>query len=296
MTDSPLSRRQMLATSAGVAAALGLKGALSPLLADEAKRGFKIGVCDWMTGKGGNPDVLRICAELGLDGAMVSFGAPGGQFDLRKPEARDAWAEASKKHGTVISSLGMGCLNDIPYKSDPRTEEWVSDAIDAAKAVGVKVILMAFFSKDDLKGDKAGTDEVIKRLKKIAPKAEKEGVILGVESWLSADEHLYILDGVGSPAVQVYYDVGNSTSKGYDILKEIRQLGAKRICEFHAKDYSNKPFGSAGTQVDFAAVRKAMDDIGWRGWIQLEGSARGNLLKAYKEDRDYLKTIFPSEG
>jgi sugar phosphate isomerase/epimerase len=93
--------------------------------------------------------------------------------------------------------------------------------------------------------------------------------------------------------VQVYYDVGNSTSKGYDILKEIRQLGAKRLCEFHAKDYSNKGFGQPGTQVDFAAVRKAMDDIGWRGWIQLEGATRGNLMKAYKEDRDYLKTVFP---
>lgn len=294
MHSTSLSRRQMLGQSAGVAAALSLSSTLQPLAAGEPKRGFKIGVCDWMTGKGGNPDVLRVAAELGLDGAQVSFGAPGGQGDLRKPEARQAWADASKKHGTVISSLGMACLNEIPYKSDPRTEEWVSDAIDAAKAVGVQVILLAFFGKDDLKGDKAGTDEVIKRLKKVAPKAEKEGVILGVESWLSADEHLYILDGVGSPAVQVYYDVGNSTSKGYDIFKEIRQLGAKRLCEFHAKDYSNKPFGQG--QIDFPAVRKAMDDIGWRGWIQLEGATRGNLLKAYKEDREYLKTVFPPDA
>ena len=198
-----MSRRTMLAQSAGAAAALGLSTALSPLAAEEAKKGFRIGVCDWMTGKGGDPEVLRIAAELGLDGAMVSFGEPGGKYDLRKPEARQQWEESAKKHGTAISSLGMGCLNEIPYKSDPRTEEWVSDAIDAAKAVGVKVILLAFFGKDDLKGDRAGTDEVIRRLKKVAPKAEKEGVILGVESWLSADDHLYSLDGVGSTAVQV---------------------------------------------------------------------------------------------
>jgi len=294
MQRHSLSRRQMLSCSAGTAAALGLNSALKPLLAEEPQRGFRLGVCDWMTGKGGDPEVLRIAADLGLDGVMVSFGAPGGKSDLRQPEARKLWEESAKKHGTVISSLGMGCLNEIPYKSDPRTEEWVSDAIDAAKTVGVKVILLAFFGKDDLKGDRPGTDEVIRRLKKVAPKAEKEGVILGVESWLSADEHLYILDGVGSSAVQVYYDVGNSTSKGYDICKEIRQLGAKRLCEFHAKDYSNKPFGQG--QVDFKAVRKAMDDIGWRGWIQLEGSPRGNMMTAYKEDREYLRTVFPKEA
>ncbi|MCY3023259.1 MAG: sugar phosphate isomerase/epimerase [Planctomycetota bacterium] len=294
MKDLRVSRRQALACVGGAAAALSLGAGLRPLLAAEEKRVFKIGVCDWSAGKGGDPDVLRVAAELGLDGAMVTFSGPGGKYDLRKPEARKAYEDASKKHGTVISSLGMGCLNEIPYKSDPRTEEWVSDAIDAAKAVGVKVILLAFFGKGDLKGDKAGTDEVVKRLKKIAPKAEKEGVILGFESWLNADEHLAILDAVGSPAVHVYYDVGNMTLRKYDILKEIRQLGAKRLCEFHAKDYSNKPFGQG--QIDFPAVRKAMDDIGWRGWIQLEEDHRGNMMVAYKQDREYLKTIFPPDA
>ena len=69
----------------------------------------------------------------------------------------------------------------------------------------------------------------------LAVRAEKAGVILGLENYMSAEANLSIIDKVGSPAVQVYYDVGNSTDKGYDILKEIRLLG-KRICEFHAKD------------------------------------------------------------
>ncbi len=44
-----------------------------------------------------------------------------------------------------------------------------------------------------------------------------------------------MIEKVASPALQVYYDVGNSTDKGYDIYKEIRLLG-KRICQFHFKD------------------------------------------------------------
>ena len=36
--------------------------------------------------------------------------------------------------------------------------------------------------------------------------------------------------------MQVYYDVCNSIDRGYDIYKEIRWLGTKHICEFHAKE------------------------------------------------------------
>jgi hypothetical protein len=37
-------------------------------------------------------------------------------------------------------------------------------------------------------------------LKKVAPKAEKNGVVLGVESWMNAEEHIRIVDEVASPA------------------------------------------------------------------------------------------------
>jgi sugar phosphate isomerase/epimerase len=287
------TRRHLLQSSA----ALALSGALAPLLGEGQKAGprFRIGVCDWMTGHGGTPDALKWAADIGLDGIMASFGGPGGKFDLRTAESRAAYAEVSKKAGAVISSLGMGILNDIPYKSQPRTEQWVSDSIDVSVALGTTVVLVAFFGKGDLKNDKPGTDEVIRRFKQVAPKAEKAGVILGVESWLSADEHLHIIDSVASPAVKVYYDVGNSFKMGYDIYKEIRTLGKKGlICEFHAKDYSGKLFGQG--EVDFWELRRCMDDINYSGWIQLEGPMPFGLQRSYAHDRNFLKAVFPPNG
>src|SRR4029450_7214350 len=129
--------------------------------------------------------------------------------------------------------------------------------------------LLAFFERGDLRNDADGQAEVIRRLKRIAPKAEQRAVILGIESWLSAAEHRRVLDAVGSPNVQVYYDVANSTQMGYDIAAEIRQLGRERICEFHAKENG---FLLGQGRIDFAAVRKAMDDINFSGWIQIEGA------------------------
>ncbi len=74
---------------------------------------------------------------------------------------------------------------------------------------------------------------------------------MGIESWLSAEQHIEILERVGSPAVKVYYDVCNSNDRGYDIYKEIRLLG-KRICEVHCKE--NGVLLGQG-KVDFHKVR-----------------------------------------
>ena len=153
-----------------------------------------------------------------------------------------------------------------------------------------RVILLAFFGKGDLKGDTAGTSAVVSRLKKVAPKAEQAGVMLGIESWLSAAEHMDIIDRVGSPAVKVYYDVANSHKAGYDIYKEIRTLG-KHICQFHAKDYDDL-YGKGS--IDFERVREAMDAIGYRGWIVMEGTKMPlGVEQSCRYDAEYLRTIFP---
>jgi L-ribulose-5-phosphate 3-epimerase UlaE len=86
-----------------------------------------------------------------------------------------------------------------------------------------------------LRKDEQGTKEVIRRLKMAAPKAEKNNVILGIESYLNAAEHLEIIDAVGSKNVQCYYDFRNTTDAGYDAIKEFKQLSKQHICELHIK-------------------------------------------------------------
>lgn len=287
-----LSRREMLHRSVQVAAGLAMAASCAPLLAASEKRRFKIGACDWSIGKHSDPTAFALAKQIGLAGVQVSLGTQANDMHLRRAEVQQQYKDAAKAGGVEIASLAIGELNNVPYKSDPRTIEWVSDSIDVCTTLGVQVVLLAFFSKGDLRGDKPGVDEVVRRLKIAAPKAEKAGVILGIESWLSADEHLEILDRVGSKAVQVYYDVCNSNDRGYDIYKEIRQLG-KRICEFHAKE--NGALLGQG-KVDFQKVRAAIDDIGYSGWIQIEGAVPSGkaILESYQANLKYLRGIFPA--
>ena len=254
-----------------------------------AELNVKFGVCDWTIGKTGDPAALELASKLGLEGVQVSLAIKNDRLELAQADLQKSYLDTAKKQNIEIASFAIGELNNIPYKSDPRAEQWIDQSIDICRAMKVKIVLVPFFGKGDLKNDPQGTEAVIQRLKRVAPKAEKAGVILALESWLSAEDHLKILKAVGSPAVQVYYDVGNSQEAGYDILKEIRLLGA-RICQFHAKDY--KDLYGRGT-MDFKAVRKAMEDIGYRSWFILEGTQLPlGIEKSIRHDLDYLKSVF----
>ena len=255
----------------------------------EAKWIVKFGVCDWTIGKTGDPAALELASKLGLEGVQVSLNIKNGSLELGQAALQKSYLDLARKHGLAIASFAIGDLNNLPFKSDPRAEQWLEQSIDICRAMDVKVVLVPFFGKGDLRNDPKGMEEVIERLKRIAPKAEKAGVILALESWLSAEDHLKIIKDVGSPAVQVYYDVGNSQEAGYDIFKEIRLLG-DRICQFHAKDY--KALYGQGS-MDFKAVRKAMEDIGYRGWFVLEGTELPlGIEKSVRYDLDYLKAVF----
>ena len=280
-----VSRRKMI----GQSAALALAVQCAPLFAARDSRRFRIGACDWSLGKMCDPSSFDLAQRIGLDGVQVSLGTVGNGMRVCRTEVQREYKDAAKASGLQVSSLAIGELNEVPYKSDPRTVDWVLESIDVCKAFDIRVVLLAFFGNGDLRGDKAGVDEVVRRLKGAAPKAEKAGVILGIESWLGAPQLMDILERVGSPAVQVYYDLCNTTDMGYDICREIRALGS-RICEFHAKE-NGKLLGHGN--IDFHKVRAAMDDIDYHGWVQIEGALPPGqpLLESYQANCRFLRGI-----
>ncbi len=282
------TRREMIGRTTRLAATLAIGSALAPLWAAPGGRGFKIGAPEWSLRKA-DPSCFEVARDIGLDGVQVDLGSVRDQMHLRQPAVQQAYLAAARQSGLKISSMALAELNIIPLKSEPRAAIWLLDSFAVAQALGVKVILVAQFFRGELKGDKAGIDRTVDLLTELGPRAEKAGVILGLENYLSAPENLDILQRVGSPAVQVYYDVGNSTDKGYDIYQEIRTL-KDRICEFHAKD-GNFMLGQG--RIDFHKVRLAMDDINYRGWIQIEAAAPHSLVEDYRADLKFLKGIFP---
>jgi sugar phosphate isomerase/epimerase len=280
------NRRNALKTTALLLGA-GLAGNLTA----KAKPRFRLGACDWSIGPKLNSETFDIAKTIGLQGLQVSYNTKEDEAGLSVPATLQGIKDAAKRTGIVVSSLGIGELNRVPYKSEPRTEEWVWNSVDAAKALGVKVVLLAFFSNGELRDDEAGQKMVIERLKKVAPHAEKQGITLGIESYLSARDHLKIIDAVGSKAVKVYYDSRNAADAGHDIFEEIPFLGNDMICELHMKENG---FRLGEGTIDWPRVEALLKKINYRGWMQIEGATPkgANVVETYQHNRRYLESLF----
>ena len=292
-----LNRRRFLKSSLVVlgTAALGREGrSAARIRPATSASGFRIFACDWTLRQTSNPASFELAARIGLDGVQVDFGRLSDgltTLPLFDESHQDAILAASARHQVAIASLAMGVLNSVPYKSDPVTEKWVLDSIGVMQRMKIGLALLAFFNRGDLVEDAAGVKEVIRRLKELAPRAEAAGVVYGIESWLKAPELERILDAVNSPAVKVYYDVGNMHKVGEDYGAAIRRLGRERICEIHLKDYDDL-YGKGS--IDFPAVRRALDQIGYRGWLGIEGTKIPlGVEDSIRYDLDYLRPIFP---
>ena len=124
----------------------------------------------------------------------------------------------------------------------------------------------ALLDKNGLKKD--DVDNVVARIKEVAPKAKAAGIKLGLENTCSGKQNLEILDRIGSDAVGCYYDIGNSTGNGFDVPAEIRALKG-RIAMFHFKDGGH--YVGEG-KVNLPPIAEAIKEIGYQGWIVLETS------------------------
>lgn len=260
------------------------------LLAYGKARGvkFKVGAPDWNLRQEAKPESVALARRLGFDGVQISLGVGRDRLPLGDPATQAAFLAESKRAGLPIASVCLNILHVNYLKNDPLGQRWVADAIPIAKALGVRVILLPFFGRGALK-TAAEMDYVGDALREVAPAAEKTGVILGLEDTISARDNVRIMERSRSRAVLTYYDVGNSTGNGFNIIEEIRWLGRERICEVHLKDNPN--YLGKG-KIDFPAVIDALADLGFDGWTQLECDApSGSVENDMRANLAYIRDL-----
>jgi len=230
-----LTRRESLRLCGGVAAASLWRGSGLRVYAAERGVHFKVGVTDWNLDLENKPEAVALAKKLGFDGVQISLGKGTGRLPMSDPALQTKYLSESKRVGLPLASICLEVLHRNILKSDPLGQKWVAESIPAARNLGIKVILLSFFGKGALT-TRAEMGYVGDLLREIAPQAEKAGVILGLEDTISARDNVSIMERTKSPAVLTYYDVGNSTKGGFNVVEEIRWLGADRICEMHLKD------------------------------------------------------------
>lgn len=228
----------------------------------------RIAACAWSMGIQG-PDALDAARRIGLQGLEINGdGLAGDQLKIADPAHRAAYRRRIKETGIPVISVCLDLLCDNPLATDPRAPGWVQTAIDAAAELGAGIVLLPFFGPGDLKENGAlkadAVDATVRELTKAAAIAEKKGIVLGIENTLSYAESTEILARIGSPAVKVYYDVGNAGCFGLDPAAELRQY-RDAVCQVHFKDG-----GFLGHSLKMPEIMGALHDTKYSGWVVLE--------------------------
>jgi len=253
--------------------------------------GLKIGVTDWNLRLAGKVEAVGLAARLGFEGVEVSLGRKptGDKLPLDNAELIETYLAAARQHKIGLAGTCLDILHDSPLKSDKLAVKWVADSIPITRKLGARVVLLPFFGKAALQS-RQEMDHVGDRLRDLGPEAKKAGVILGLEDTISAEDNVRIMERSRSEAVLTYYDVGNSTNAGFDPEKEIRWLGAGRICQFHLKD--NPHFLGAG-KINLPGVMAAMAALGdWKGFANLETvSPSQSVEDDMRRNLDYVRQL-----
>jgi hexulose-6-phosphate isomerase len=160
--------------------------------------------------------------------------------------------------------------------------------------------------------DKVSYDDcwnrTVEEIKKVIPLAINLKVKIGLENvWnnflISPMEAAIFVDQFKSPFVGFYFDIGNILIYGWP-EQWIKILG-KRIAKVHIKEFSRKIADTQGKSagfkvklqegdVNWSAVMKALDDIGYNGWTTIEQPG-GDTPEGLKDLCDRLKNIQASK-
>ncbi len=236
-------------------------------------------------------EAMQEVKELGFDAIELAIASAGVLTPETTQRECAEIAARARAMGLEISSLATGETWTLsPTANSPEVRQksiaFTKKALQIAAWLGLDAYLYVpgsvevFFLPD---GEIVPYDVCYARakqsLRELIPVAESVGVALCVENvWnkflLSPLEMKDFIDSFGSKFVASYFDVGNVLSTGFPD-QWIHILGP-RIRRVHIKDYKVSVGSAAGFcdllegDVDFKAVKKALADIQYSGYVTAE--------------------------
>ena len=270
---------------AGVAAAAGAMGVPSPLFAQEEpvrRKWLKALKYTMIPKELPDEEKFKLVKDCGYDGID---GVPHEDFDAAKKQA-----DLAREIGVPIHGLVFGGWHAPLSHPDPQVRkngvDGMKNALRCAQVMGCSTVLLvpAIVTEEVSYAD--AYDRSLSHIKNdLVPVAEETVVTIGIENvWnkflLSPLEFARYIDECESPRVKAYFDIGNVIIFGF-AQHWIRTLG-DRIVKLDVKDFKRDGYqwkNLLDGDVNWPEVRKALDEIGYEGWItaELDGGGKGYL-------------------
>jgi hexulose-6-phosphate isomerase len=271
-----IDRRRFLAATAAASAAAALRPAPAAAAGGPGPR--KALVVSMISDKLAWPDRFKVAREAGFEGVEL--------HTVTDPKEADAIKAALAGSGITVHSIMNSDHWKYPLSSaDPsvvsKSVAGMETSLRNAAFFGCDSVLLvpAVVNPETGYQDAWTRSQTVIR-ERILPLATELKVTVGMEEvWnkflLSPLELAQYVDEFESPYVKAYLDVGNMLFYGYP-QDWIRTLG-KRIWRVHLKDFKLDRSGGrfewknlGEGDIDWPAVRKAMADVGYTGWVTCE--------------------------
>ncbi|MBI1873025.1 MAG: sugar phosphate isomerase/epimerase [Acidobacteria bacterium] len=249
---------------------------------------------DWNLGKRGDVTKVALARQIGLDGIQVSLTFPTDDGPhLRDLKVQAQFKQAALDNGIQICSLAIGSpgKSRLPLHTNPAAAILLVEAIEVAQNIGTNNILLPILGDSHINmKDQREVDTFVAMMKEVARYAERAGVVVAIEDWISAEDNIRLLDAIGSDFVGVYYDARNIKSRVHDPYGEPTRLG-RRIHQVHVKNGSK--LMRETDILEWPRLAQEFFEIRYRGWYVLETEAPSkDLIADTRANIEYVRTTF----
>ncbi len=263
------------------------------------------------------PALAAAPADKPFSKVKLNMSAPLGWFPGDTPEAQieqaaawglrayewlgphgdfDAMRKMADKHGMVLSCMrGAGAIAPggmvNPDDHDKLVDE-LEQRLEIAKKLNcTRIIVLSGNERDDVSHDEQ-TEYVIQCLKRMAPIAKKNDVILTLEALNPLVDHqgyfvcrtdhtMKILRAVGSTNVRMCFDIYHQQITEGNVIRNLSK-NIRRIGHFHVADNPGRKEPGSG-ELNYTNIFAAIAKTKYDGFVALEcGHSNGNYEDTLK--------------
>ena len=259
---------------------------------------FRIGISDIYILKRQSLGAVDFAGDVGVDGVEIDMGPLRTaetflENKLLDPVQAQEFLDLAVENGVVFSSIGMvGFLAQDISTKDTLLTKMIPDTIQTMNNMGVKVAYLPIRGTN-LKLNPDRRPAVVAQLKGTGELAEAAGVIFGIETTLTGEEEVALIDEIGSPAIKSYFNFKNPLEEGRDLIEELKIFGRDRIVQIHCTDEDGELLED-NDDIDMEKVRDTLAEMGWSGWLVMERSRVSSMShrESFTANADYLRLFF----
>jgi sugar phosphate isomerase/epimerase len=233
--------------------------------------GMKIGAMDNVLAKPWG-ELFDEAARLGFDGV---------ELDLRVDtyRASEVWSETgrrallarSRRTKVEIASVCTASVAGLMTKAETHEQGIgaLADLRGYCDQLGAGVILFPMIKHAEQSEDDAvqlWRDGFAAAFSRSSGAQAKVGMESVGRVGRSAEQLLAMIEMVGSPALGVYFDIGNADYQSFDPIDQLEKLG-RHIFQIHVKEIGAE-MGEG--KLDFPAIFSVIKRIGYDGYLMLE--------------------------